>query len=151
MTWYLCSRSNWSATIICKMLDFIYGGILDDAMPLLVTKRLTKRSTKRGSQGGVTGFTLRKLGTLSHWMATTDTSLPLIKEIHQNSKHTTYKKPCWALQAKDDTWWTWRHQDSGHHRKCNIEVWIGNFLDVAQKPDITFVEKWLVVDMTLSF
>ena len=129
------------------------------------------------SQGGVIGFTLRK-GTLTRLMATrhiTAQCAEALKEMCQNSKQTTAKNH--AEHSK--TMMARYEQDvikiveyvaesqkqfdldtvpdelvnitTGQITSREVSIGFGNFLEVAQKRNITFVEKRLVVDGTLSF
>ena len=129
------------------------------------------------SQGGVIGFTLRK-GALTRWMATrhvTAQYAEALKEMCQNSKQTTAKNHAEhskTRMARDEQdvikiveYVAESHNpfdlDTVPDELVNIttgqvasrEVSIGlvNLLEVAQKRNIPFVEKRLVVDRTLSF
>ena len=129
------------------------------------------------SQGGVIGFTLRK-GALTRWMATrhiTAQYAEALKEMCQNSKQTTDKnqaehgKTRMAKYEQDVikiVEYVAESQNpfdrdtvpdelvnitTGQVASREVSIGLGNFLEVAQKGNITFVENRLVVDRTLSF
>ena len=129
------------------------------------------------SQGGVIGFTLRK-GALTRWMATrhiTAQYAEALKEMCQKSKQTTAKNHAEhgkTRMARDEqdvikiVEYVAESQNpfdldtvpdelvnitTGLVASPEVSLGLGNFLEVAQKRNITFVEKRLVVDRTLSF
>ena len=129
------------------------------------------------SQIGVIGFTLRK-GALTRWMATrhiTAQYAEALKEMCQNSKQTAAKNHTELNKtgmARDEQHvmkiveYVAESQNpfdldtvpdelvnitTGQVASREVSIGSGNFLEVAQKRNITFIEKRLVVDMTLSF
>ena len=124
------------------------------------------------SQGGVIGFTLRK-GALTRWMATRHITAQYA--VCQNSKQTTAKNHTEhsnTRMARDEqdvikiVEYVAESQNpfdldtvsdelvnitTGQVASREVSIGLGNFLEVAQKRNITFVEKRLVVDRTLSF
>ena len=145
----------------------------------MVTLKLEHTINREGkSQGGVIGFTLRK-GALTRWMATkhiTAQHAEALKEMCQNSKQTTAKKNhaehSKTRMARDDQnvikifEYVAESQNpfdlntvpdelvnitTGQVASREVSIGLGNFLEIAQKRNITFVEQRLVVDMTLSF
>ena len=129
------------------------------------------------SQIGVIGFTLRK-DALTRWMATrhiTAQYTEALKEMCQNSKQTAAKNH--AEHSKTGMARDGQHVmkiveyvaesqnpfdldtvpdelvniTTGQEASREVSIGSGNFLEVAQKRNITFEEKRLVVDMTLSF
>ena len=128
------------------------------------------------SQGGVIGFTLR-MDALSRWMATRHITAQYAeahKEMCQNSKQTSAKSHAEhskTRMARDE-------QDvikivesvaesqnpfdldtvpdelvnitTGQVASREVSIGVVNFLEVAQKCNITFVGKRLVIDSTLS-
>ena len=141
-------------------------------------KALEQTINREGkSQGGVTGFTLRK-GALTRWIATrhiTAQYAEAIREMCQNSKQTTAKnhaehgKPRMARDEQDVIkiveYVAESHKPfdldtvpdelvnitTGQVATREVSIGLGNFLEVAQKRNITFVHNRLVVDRTLSF
>ena len=123
------------------------------------------------------GVTLWK-GALTRWMATrhiTAQYAEALKETCQNSKQTTAKnhaKHSKTRMASDEqdvmkiVEYVAESQNpfdldkvpdelvnitTGQVASCEVSIGLGNSLKVAQKHNITFVEKRLVVDRTLSF
>ena len=129
------------------------------------------------SQGGVLWFTLRK-GALTRWMATrhiTAQYAEALKEVCQNSKQTSAKnhaEHAKTRMARDEQdiikiveYVAESHNPfdvdtvptelvnitTGQVASREVSIGSGNFLEVAQKRNITFVENRLVVNRTLSF
>ena len=128
-------------------------------------------------QIGVIGFTLRN-GALTRWMATrhiTSQYAEALKEMCQNIKQTAAKNHAEHSKrgmARDEQHvmkiveYVAESQNpfdldtvpgelvnitTGQVASREVSIGSGNFLEVAQKRNITFVEKRPVVDMTLSF
>ena len=147
-------------------------------MPLLVTKRLNRQYTVRGRAREVSSGSPCGRALYTRWMATRHIAAQYaeaLKEMCQNSKQTTannhaeHNKTRMARDEQDVikiVEYVAESQNpfdldtvpgeivnitTGQIASRELSIGLGNFLEVAQKHNITFLEKRLVVDRTLSF